>query len=299
MTLGFAIASWEESAGPAVIVAADSRLTSEHATLSDQYVKTYEIGGRSAIIAAGNALPAINAADIVRPVIENHNRHNTEPMGFYDSVRLFAFFLRRASQGPRWSSQVAVVGFLQSGRPCIAYLVISPNRNRVRFFSVNAGQNKVIPVGNREASQFLLQGLATAHEENRPILQSGVSLLWYMSSHSGAFDSVGGGLTIGTCTIDNEHFSWPIIEIDGHNFLRGFDVTEYIRPSWPPAIQVHYDQDWCSTLDQQINSSSEPIHEHVTIAGAGYEIDELSTPESLFQTHDDPEEFQNGIARSD
>ena len=128
-------------------------------------------------------------------------------MGFYVSVRLFAFFLRRASQGPRWSSQVAVVGFLHSGRPCIAYLVISPNRNRVRFFSVNAGQNKVIPVGNREASQFLLQGLATAHEENRPILQSGVSLLWYMSSHSGAFDSVGGGLTIGTCTIDNEHFS--------------------------------------------------------------------------------------------
>jgi len=62
---------------------------------------------------------------------------------------------------------------------------------------------------------------------------------------------------------------------------------------------VHYDQDWCSTLDQQINSNSEHIHEHVTIAGAGYEIDELSTPESLFQTHDDPEEFQNGIARSD
>jgi len=120
-----------------------------------------------------------------------------------------------------------------------------------------------------------------------------------MSSHSGAFDSVGGGLTIGTCAIDNEHFSWPIIEIDGHNFLRGFDVTEYIRPSWPPAIQVHYDQDWCSTLDQQINSNSEHIHEHVTIAGAGYEIDELSTPESLFQMHDDPEEFQNGIALSD
>lgn len=297
MTLGFAMAAWESGKSPLVAIVADSRLSGNGATLSDAGIKTYELGGRSAMVAAGHALPILTAAEIVRPFVENHNRRNRKPLGFYDTVRLLCFFLRRSARDTDWACEVVVSGFLDSGRPCLARVVVSPSRNRVAFFSVEENDRLAIPVGNREASRLLLQGLAAAREQGRPMFVSGISLLWYMCRHPGAFPSLGGGLSVGSCPGDDVHFSWLHVEIEGRRFLRGMDVTESVRPNWPAAHVLDYDESWCAALDLKANRNLEDVQHPTRMCGGGYEIDTLSTSDSLFQMHDDPVAFDSGLAR--
>lgn len=291
------MAAWESGESPLVGIVADSRLSGNGATLSDAGIKTYEIGGRSAMVAAGHALPAIAAAEIVRPIIENHNRHNRKPLGFYDTVRLMCFFLRRSTRDTNWECEVVVTGFLESGRPCLARAVVSPCRNRVAFFSAEENDRLVIPVGNREASRLLLQGLAAAREQGRPTFVSGISLIWYMCRHPGAFSSLGGGLSVGSCSRDDAYFSWPHVEIENRRFFRGMDVTDSVRSSWPAAQIVEYDEAWCAALDLKVNRNLDDVQHPARESGGGYEIDVLSTPDTLFQMHDDPVAFDNGLPR--
>jgi hypothetical protein len=265
--------------------------------LSDAGIKTYELGGRSAMVAAGHALPALTATEVVRPIIETHNRNNAKPIGFYDTVRLLAFFLKRATPNPDWSSEVAIVGFLDSGRPCLAHTLVSAHQNRVRFFSVDEGGSRALPVGNRDAGRFLLQGLSAARKEGRPVVPTGISLLWYMSCHPGAFESVGGALSVGSCRRTDTYFSWPHIMVSERRFYRGFDVTNYTRPGWPSAEIVPYDEKWCAELDLRLHRDQKPVSIPIAADGGGYDIDSLSAPETLFQLHDDPIAFDNGMAR--
>lgn len=298
MTLGFAMAAWPEGQDPLVGVVADSRLMQDGTTLSDAGIKTYELGGRSAMVAAGYALPALISSEFVRPFVENHNRKNAKPLGFYDTVRLFAFFLRRSSRNTQAKCQIAVTGFLESGRPCLAYVVASPDLNRVRFFSVEEGETLVIPVGSSEAGALLLQGLAAAKTERRPSFVSGISLVWYMCRHPGAFSSVGGSLSVGSAEVGDTHFSWHHVQIEGRRFLRGMDVTECARASWPSPYVVDYDESWCATLDLKVNQDVDSVYKPEHLIGGGYDIDLLSSPETLFQTCDDPAAFDNGLARA-
>lgn len=299
MTLGFAMAVWPQGQNPLVGVVADSRLTRDGTTLSDAGIKTYELGGRSVMVAAGHALPARTSSEIVRPLVENHSRQNGKPLGFYDTVRLLAFFLRRSTRDTPAKCQVVVVaGFLESGRPCLAYVVASPDVNRVRFFSVEDGDKFIIPVGSPEAGSLLLQGLAAAQAERRPIFATGVSLVWYMCRHPGAFPSVGGSLSVGSAQVGHTYFSWHHVEIEGRRFLRGMDVTECVRPGWPAADIVDYDESWCAELDQKVAQDIDSGHAPVSFLGGGYDIDTLSTPETLFQTHNDPLAFDGGLARA-
>jgi hypothetical protein len=118
-----------------------------------------------------------------------------------------------------------------------------------------------------------------------------------MSRHPGAFPSVGGGLSVGSCARSDQHFSWPLVEIEGRRFLRGMDVTEYVRPGWPPAQVVTHDESWCAALDLKLHRNQEPVQDRTEVARGSYDIDALSTPETLFQLHDDPIAFDNGLER--
>ncbi len=293
MSLGFAAAAWIPPDAPLVMVAADSRISFEDRPPTDTGIKTYELGGRAAVVAAGNALPALTAAEIVRPIVDNHNRRTPERrMGFVDITRMFSFLLKRAAEQQSWVCEVAITGFLSSGTPAVAYVIVSPDRNRVIFSSVKQHGKIAIPVGGRPAaSGLLMQGLAAAKREGKPILGSGLCLLWYIAQHSGAFRSVGGGISVGTCSASDEFFSWPVVEFSGRRFLRGLDVTASYRPSWPQPVVAPYDETWCANLDQKIGTAQgltapTPV--------SGYEIDALSTPETLFMTHDDPHSFEHG-----
>jgi hypothetical protein len=298
MSLGFAAAAWIAPNPPLIMVAADSRLSFRDGEPSDTGIKTYELGGQTAMVAAGHAMPAIHAAETVRPIVENHNRHNVpRQMGFYDTTRLLAFFLKRAASPVNATCEIAVAGFLNSEVPAIARIVVSPQRNRVFFQSVDQGIKIAMAVGGSGApSNLLMQGFAASTRENDRIVVTGLSLLWYIAQHP-AFATIGGGLSVGTCSAPDRYFSWPVIEIAGRRFLRGFDVTESYRPTWPEPIRIDYDQTWCIELDQRIALKENVVIPDV-VKVSGYDIDSLSTPDTLFQTHDDPKKFILGNAVS-
>lgn len=299
MTLGFGVAAWSPEIGCVVAVVSDSRLLDGGMTLSDAGVKTYALGGRTGMGAAGHALPAISAADIVREIVEVHNQANAKPMGFYDTTRLLAFFLKRACEVTNkktslWTNAV-LVGFLDSGRPCLAQVTVSATKNSVRFFSVEEGESLMVPVGSPGACVLLLQGFCAALNEGRPVIQAGVSLIRYMSQLP-VFPTIGGGISIGTCRVDHSSLSWPHILIDGRRYLRGIDVTDYARPTWPAAEKIDYDETWCANLDLRLNRDQSAVEEPLVVPGCFYEIDSLSSPDSLFQLHDDPDAFGGGVA---
>jgi hypothetical protein len=278
MTLGFAAALWVSTEPPTVLVAADTRLSADQMTLTDAGIKTYELGGCAAMVAAGHALPALTAAETVRPIVENHNRRQpSRRMSFYDTCRLLGFFLKRSAEQQGWSCEAVVAGFLSSRTPALAHLVVSPERNRVSFFQPEKEGFIVIPVGNIAGKRLLLRGLMAAKREKRKLVASGVGLLWYMSRHPGAFTSIGGGISVGSCGAQDDAFSWPVVEIDGRLFMRGFDVTQYYRPGWPPSIMLPYDESWCSVLDQQVDLDPPSVDGFIPEHGSGYEIDSLST----------------------
>jgi hypothetical protein len=75
------------------------------------------------------------------------------------------------------------------------------------------------------------------------------------------------------------------------------DVTESVRPNWPAAHVLDYDESWCAALDLKANRNLEDVQHPTRMCGGGYEIDTLSTSDSLFQMHDDPVAFDSGLAR--
>jgi hypothetical protein len=125
-----------------------------------------------------------------------------------------------------------------------------------------------------------MQGFAAAKREGTPMIAVGLSLLWYIVQHPGAFNTIGGGLSVGTCRADADSVSWPIIEIAGRRFLRGFDVTDSYRPNCPGPEVIAYDDEWCEALDQRIDGK-ESVIEPVGVEVSGYDIDSLSTADTL------------------
>ena len=121
MTLGFAAATWFDDQ-PVVMVASDARVSAgTDSVLTDGGVKTYELGGACAAVAAGAARPPIMAAEVCRSLVEHHNRCNPERrVNFLNTVRLFAYFLKQTASAQESPSQVAVAGFLTDGTPCLS-----------------------------------------------------------------------------------------------------------------------------------------------------------------------------------
>ena len=287
MTLGFAAAAWTETDERMVAVAADTRITFTDGR-SDAGAKTYELGGPCAMVASGNALPPMMAAELTRSLIENHNRRTPErKVSFFDTVRLASFFLRRAwdEHGP--PCRVAVAGFLEAGPPCIASIVVSTGFNRTAFHRIAKGGTTAMPMGDPIAGRLLVESMAEAKKQKRPTIATAINVLLYTARHDGAFPTVGGGLSVGTCMFGADYFSWPLIEIDGVRFLRGMDVTAAYRPGWPRPEVIPYDEAWCAEQDQRVASLPEkPLPKGGTLPG--FDIDALK-PETLFASHVEPD----------
>lgn len=292
MTIGFAIASWKAETGKLVGIAADTRISSEQRLLSDGGIKTYTLGGRAAVVVAGNALPAIFSAELVRPIIEDHNKHNDTPMGFYDTAKLFSYFLVQNCVVAGWSCEAVIAGFLQCDTPCLAAITVLNGKNEIRFFSVSENNTIAIPVGNQKAKALLMNGLSEARRADLLVFNSGLAIIHYMGKIP-AYPSVGAAVSVGSCAATDDRFSWPIIDIDGKKYLRGIDVTESFRPNWPTPIEIEYDESRWSELDRGL--SIEELDGSATIStvrmGSLYNITNIATANTIFKTYADPHEF--------
>jgi len=171
MTLGFGAAAWTEEGERMVAIAADTRISFGYEHGTDAGVKTYELGGRSAMVASGHALPPMMAAELTRSLVDNHNRRSPErKISFFDTVRLTSFFLKRAADEQGASCRVAAVGFLEGGAPCIASIIVSPGFNRAAFHKIEKGGTSAMPVGDEAGSRLVLEAMAEAKRQKRPTI---------------------------------------------------------------------------------------------------------------------------------
>jgi hypothetical protein len=299
MTLGFAATTWLNGE-PLIMVASDTRITAGNTVATDMGVKTYELGGRCAMVAAGAALPPMMAAELTRSVVENHNRRTPEKRAnFLDTVRMFSYFLKQVAGGRAAPNDVAVVGFLEGGSPCLARVVVSPDFNRAAFLSGPKGASQLLPVGREDGKALLLRAVDVATKEGRPRFSAAVATLLYIAKHDGAFQSVGGGIAVGTCEGSSEHFSWPIIEIDGKRYMHGVDVSQSYRPSWPEPEPIEYDEDWCVTLDRQVALIAPSMPSPTQARGSlpSIDIDAIDAG-TVFAMHNEPPDWANGSISS-
>ena len=298
MTLGFAGATWFDDGRPAVMVASDSRVSVPGGVLTDVGVKTYELGGACAAVAAGAARPPMMAAEVSRSVIETNNRLTPEKrVNFLDTVRLFGYFLgQTASDSER--SEVAVAGFLGDGTPCLALIRMAPGYKKAGFISCPKGATVVVPVGVLEGQRLLLRSVDAAKKEGLPRFGRPVATLFYMAKHEGAFSSVGGGLALGHCRGGETNFTWPIIEIAGRRYLRGIDVTDSYRPNWPQPEVIDYDESWCAKLDQAVAVTSDDQFSPESMGGSipSIDLDQID-PTMVFAMHNEPPEWSCGSVK--
>jgi hypothetical protein len=182
MTLGLAGALWRDEQR-AVFVVADSRISFGGGHI-DAGVKTYDLGGPCAVVAAGHALPPFMAADLTRTLVEGHNRKNPEQrLTFFTTVKLFSFFAWRAAREQGDRSKMAIVGFLEQGEPCIATVTVSPELNRTNFKKLKPGDVTAIPVGDKAAARLVLEAMARAKQERRKVVPAAVGALLYVCKH--------------------------------------------------------------------------------------------------------------------
>jgi hypothetical protein len=294
MTLGFAAATWFDDER-VVMVASDARISRTDSVLTDVGIKTYELGGACAAVAAGAARPPMMAAEVCRSVVENHNRRTPERrVNLVDTVRLFAYFLKRTASAEEPPNEVAVAGFLGDGTPCLSLVRVAAGFNKAGFISCPRGTTIALPVGVSDGKSLLLRSIEAAKQEGRPRLGSPVATLFYMAKHAGAFKTVGGGIAVGNCKGGDSSFSWPIIEIDGRRYLRGIDVTDSYRPNWPQPEVIDYDESWCTALDQRVALMDNGFSlENTGGSIPAIDIDNID-PASVFLTHDEPPEWSRG-----
>lgn len=289
MTLGVAMAVWDDKFGRVVAVAGDSRITLGSDAAMDTGIKTYELGGSAALVAAGHALPALMASELTRGLVNGHNRSTPDRrLSFFDTARLCSYFMKQSANQWGASVQALATGFTVKGSPIIARIVVSPGLNRANLLEVRPGSKVALAVGVPQGRRLLLDALERAKRDGRPFVGTALSMLHYMAKNSApVFRSVGGGISFGCCREQDEAFSWPIVEVEGQRYLRGMQVTDHFREGWPKPEAVPYDEDWCAAADQEVASTA-PTEPSYGGRLPGFDIDDIS-PESLFGTTHEPD----------
>src|SRR5262245_50163103 len=122
MTIGFA-ATFLEKEQAAFLIAADRRLSTSENISSDMAIKVYSLGSHVGAVTAGSGLSCATAAELTREVVDDHARLTPDaPVSFYNTARLFAYFLDRVDRQNQWSQgcEVVLAGFLDNGAPVLA-----------------------------------------------------------------------------------------------------------------------------------------------------------------------------------
>jgi hypothetical protein len=285
MTLGFAAFQWGPEGHRDVYVAADTRISLGPHTV-DAGLKTYELGDRCAMVAAGAALPPMTAADLTRSLVEGHNRSSSTKVGFFNTVRILSILLLRVAKPYNANCRVAVAGFLRDGSPCLALIQISPQLNKVCFRKAIEGASAAFPVGDDNAARLLLTAMAAARAENRSPLGAALNMLIYIAKHEGMWESVGGALSLGACSAGAQAFEWPIVRVHDRYLWRGIDVTDHYGAGWPTAAPINYDESWCAKVDRTSDSERQVALE---IAGSlpGFDIVEQEQRGDLLQMYEE------------
>jgi hypothetical protein len=272
------------------LIAADARYSSPGGS-ADTAIKTYSLGSRTGAVAAGNALSVATAAELTRGIAEDNDRlAPTLPMTFYNTVRLFSFFLNKVERASTWSKgcEVVVAGFTANGNPALAKVVTRRSERAVVYlYAPKQAGSLVLMVGQQSAKEQIAAAAARAFASGESWMERATSTIWYLSKHEGE-PTIGGGPSVAMCPRDGVVY-WPVVTVDERTYLRGFDITETVVHPQDDYVRIRYDEGWHTETDQSPPSPNTRLDEGF-LSLSRY-VDDWLLPQELFEWKVDPDEL--------
>jgi hypothetical protein len=288
VTIGFALTLLTQDQA-AFLIAADARYSFLEES-ADIAIKTYSLGSRVGAVAAGSALSAFTAAEMVRGIADDHDRLSPQlPISFYSTVRLFSFFLDKIEKANRWSKgcEVVMAGFLANGSPALAkVLTRASEKTEVHCWAPKRPGSLVAMVGQPNAKEQIAAAMSRTFEESGRWIERATATILYLSKHDGE-PTIGGGPGVAVCHRQGV-LHWPFVIADGRTYLRGFDVTESAKVSGGEGVvQLSYDEPWHSQTDQ--DGLSAPVRRDEGSLWLSKYVEDWVLPRELFDWKVDPE----------
>ena len=255
MTIAIAYALREEPESVGFWLAADARLTLDRTlSVTDTFVKTIDLVDGVAMVIAGGTLPSTAAAELIRPLVNGHNRTpGQERVSFYDICRSFAYFARRIylESGSETESDAVLCGFYRDGSPGLAHFRLKAGV--AHFYKPPRGGRCGVVIGDVTLRPLVELAISRARARGNGF-DGVMSLLYTIIKHGGKpYRSVGGGIAFGYCEGPDQPVQWPTVEIDDEIFLRGIHVNQFMQTSWKTPFKVALNQDFATDIERELD----------------------------------------------
>lgn len=281
----------------AFAIVADTRNYAQGSS-ADMAIKTFSLGPRVGAVAAGSALSCSTAAELTRTFTSvPPSEPSAAPWSFYDTARLYAFFLEQAEARNPWSPgcEVALAGFWKNSTPALAKVTTRRAQDTVLLFYGHEGPGALVAfVGQRDGKQQIASALEASFQgESTEWFERAVGTLWYLARHEGE-PTIGGAPSVGMSLGANVF--WPFVAIDDRYYLRGFDFTD-MGPPTPeePVLRIDYEESWHSEVDQLRHQPE--LRVDAGFRGLAAHLRACAVPSNLFKPMHDPEVFREPATR--
>lgn len=251
---------------------ADSRLSWLDGRFAETAVKAHDLGARIAVVSAGLAIVGPYAAELTRSIVETSAARSGEsPTSLWDATRTFAYFAREVQRELRaanednerepMSNEFVVAGFYADGSPGVAYIALSERVERVQFWRPGAEQLACFTIGASPAKEIVRAAYDDFGPRSRftgELEAVASAMLYGMRSEGASFHSVGGGIAAGFCTTSHPRFVWPVTEVDGELYFRGFRLPEAAVAAAKQSrslLSVEVDLEYAAALDRRVEDA--------------------------------------------
>lgn len=236
---------------------ADSRATYSSDDYYDYFVKTLQLGPRSAMAAAGPAAPYLAAAELARPLIASTNaarvKQGNRVLSVWEEAGVFLGFLRPLYAAVPSDSELhpLIVGFFKDGSAGIVEISLNKAALMVTIWKPDSDQIIARATGVREylplVEESVRRGVTTGGK-----IDGIVSVLHDLAKHQGEpARTIGGGISVGHCRDGLKDFIWLMLEVEGRILYRGFDYTDSLPPQAPTPKKVEYDPSLYAQLEKE------------------------------------------------
>jgi len=298
MTIGFA--STHLNPGEAAfLLVADCRFSAAGETATDRGLKTLSSGRQTGAVAAGHVLTMSTAAEMTRGIVDDHDR-NTEanPAGFFETVRLFSYFLNDLSKGSNnRACEVVIAGFLRNGNPALAKVITRVGRPTLATLYTHRQRGALISfIGEPIAKVPLMNAIRSGFDRGSlHWVKYATGAIWHLSQDPRR-RGIGGAPSVAICG-SGGHLYWPFVELAGRLYLRGFDVTDARADIFGDIFTVPYDRQWHSDIGKmaappEARGPGVAPSQASAILAMEYKVENWVRTATLLRSGPEPEELQ-------
>ncbi len=142
-------------------------------------------------------------------------------------------------------------------------------------------------VGQAGAKAQVAASMSRTFQESGSWVARATATILYLSKHEGE-PTIGGAPSVAVCQRQGR-IEWPFVVVDGRTYLRGFDVTETGVKSGPGVIEIAYEEDWHSEVDQERPAA--PVRRDEGFTAISRYVEGWVKAQELFEWKVDPAEL--------